>query len=53
MDRNMALEMVRVTEAAALASAASWGAGTATPRTRPPPEAMRQALADLHVTGGS
>jgi fructose-1,6-bisphosphatase II len=51
MDRNLALEVVRVTEAAALASARFMGRGDAEGADRAAVEAMRKAFADLSVRG--
>ena len=51
MDRNLALEVVRVTEAAALASARFMGLGDAGGAARAAVEAMRKAFADLSVRG--
>jgi fructose-1,6-bisphosphatase II len=51
MDRNLALEMVRVTEAAALASARLMGRGDAVGADRAAAEAMRRALGALAVRG--
>jgi fructose-1,6-bisphosphatase II len=51
MDHNIALEAVRVTEAAALASARLMGRGDAKGAERAAVEAMRKALDDLSVRG--
>ena len=51
MDRNLALEVVRVTEAAALASARFMGRGDEEGAERAAVEAMRRALNDLSVRG--
>ncbi|HYQ81887.1 MAG TPA: fructose-bisphosphatase class II, partial [Anaeromyxobacteraceae bacterium] len=51
MDRNLALEVVRVTEAAALASARLMGRGDRDGADRAAVEAMRQALGDIAMTG--
>ena len=51
MDRNLALEVVRVTEAAALASARHMGRGDAWAADRAGVEAMRKAFNDLGVRG--
>lgn len=51
MDRNMALEMVRVTEAAALASARLMGRGDRGAADQAAIDAMRQVLADVPVHG--
>jgi fructose-1,6-bisphosphatase II len=51
MDRNMALEMVRVTEAAALASARLMGRGDRNAADQAGLEAMRRVLADVPVQG--
>jgi fructose-1,6-bisphosphatase II len=51
MDRNLALEVVRVTEAAALATARTMGRGDAAGADRAAVEAMHRALADLEVDG--
>lgn len=51
MDRNMALEMVRVTEAAALASGRLMGRGDRNAADQAGLEAMRQVLADVPVRG--
>ncbi len=51
MDRNLALEMVRVTEAAALASARLMGRGDPDAADRAATEAMRRVLADVPVHG--
>jgi fructose-1,6-bisphosphatase II len=51
MDRNLALEAVRVTEAAALASARLMGRGDVEGADRAAVEAMRRALNDLAIDG--
>jgi fructose-1,6-bisphosphatase II len=51
MDRNLALEGVRITEAAALASARLMGRGDRFAADRAATEAMRGALGDLDVEG--
>jgi fructose-1,6-bisphosphatase II len=51
MDRNLALEVVRVTEAAALASARLMGRGDLQGADRAAVEAMRTAMDDLAVEG--
>ena len=51
MDRNLALEGVRITEAAALASARLMGRGDRGTADRAATEAMRRALGDLDVEG--
>jgi fructose-1,6-bisphosphatase II len=51
MDRNLALEVVRVTEAAALASARFMGRGDLEGADRAAVEAMRKAFNDLAITG--
>jgi fructose-1,6-bisphosphatase II len=51
MDRNLALEMVRVTEAAALASGRLMGRGDRDAADQAAIEAMRQVLADVPVHG--
>lgn len=51
MDRNMALEMVRVTEAAALASARLMGRGDRDAADHAAIDAMRRVLADVPVHG--
>jgi fructose-1,6-bisphosphatase II len=51
MDRNLALEMVRVTEAAALASARLMGRGDGSAADQAAIEAMRQVFADVPVDG--
>jgi fructose-1,6-bisphosphatase class II len=51
MDRNLALEVVRVTEAAALASARLMGRGDELGADRAAVEAMRKAFDDLGVRG--
>jgi fructose-1,6-bisphosphatase II len=51
MDRNLALEVVRVTEAAALASARLMGRGDLEGADRAEVEAMRKAFNDLAIEG--
>jgi fructose-1,6-bisphosphatase II len=51
MDRNLALEVVRVTEAAALASARFMGRGDLEGADRAAVEAMRKAFNDLAIVG--
>jgi fructose-1,6-bisphosphatase II len=51
MDRNLALEVVRVTEAAALASARLMGRGDLEGGDRAAVEAMRRAFDDLSIDG--
>lgn len=51
MDRNLALEVVRVTERAALASARLMGRGDRAAAARAAAEAMRRALAGLEIRG--
>jgi fructose-1,6-bisphosphatase II len=51
MDRNLALEVVRVTEAAALASARLMGRGDRNGADQAAVEAMRQAFNDIAVNG--
>ena len=51
MDRNMALEVVRVTEAAALASARLMGRGDRDAADQAATDALRRALADVPVHG--
>ncbi|RYZ71809.1 MAG: fructose-bisphosphatase class II, partial [Proteobacteria bacterium] len=51
MDRNYALEFVRVTEAAALASARCMGRGDEKEADHAAVEAMRQALASIQFDG--
>jgi fructose-1,6-bisphosphatase II len=51
VDRNLALEMVRVTEAAALASARLMGRGDRDAADQAALEAMRRVLADVPVHG--
>jgi len=51
MDRNLALEVVRVTEAAALASARLMGRGDEDGADRAAVEAMRRAFNDLAIDG--
>ncbi len=51
MDRNLALEVVRVTEAAALASARFMGRGDRSGADHAAIEAMRRALNDLAING--
>jgi len=49
MDRNLALEAVRVTEAAALASARKMGLGDATGADHAAVEAMRHAFDSMEI----
>jgi fructose-1,6-bisphosphatase II / sedoheptulose-1,7-bisphosphatase len=51
MDRNLALEVVRVTEAAALAAAAQVGRGDKVAADQVAVDAMRNALNSLHIRG--
>src|SRR6266404_6193847 len=51
MDRNQALEVVRVTEAAALAAARLMGRGDVAACDRAGAEAMRRAFASIAVRG--
>ena len=51
MDRNLALEVVRVTEAAALASARFMGRSDGEGADRAAVEAMRRAFRDIAVSG--
>ncbi len=51
MDRNLALELVRVTEAAALSAARWMGKGDATAADRAAVEAMRKAFASVEFDG--
>jgi fructose-1,6-bisphosphatase II len=51
MDRNLALEVVRVTEAAAIASARFMGRGDQPGADRAAAEAMRRAFRDIAVNG--
>lgn len=51
MDRNLALEVVRVTEAAALAASAEVGRGDEKAADRAAVDAMRDALNSLHIKG--
>src|SRR3954470_14961415 len=51
MDRNLALEVVRVTEAAALAASRFVGLGDRDNADRAATEAMRQTFGYLHVRG--
>ncbi len=51
MDRNLALEAVRVTEAAALASARLMGRGDIVATDRAGAEAMRKAFRSIAITG--
>jgi fructose-1,6-bisphosphatase II len=51
MDRNLALEVVRATEAAALASARLMGRGDRSAADQAAAVAMRQVLSDLAVNG--
>ena len=50
-DRNLALELVRVTEAAALAAARLVGRATRRPPTRPPSTRMRLMLETVRMDG--
>ncbi|BDG07719.1 class II fructose-bisphosphatase [Anaeromyxobacter paludicola] len=51
MDRNLALEVARITEAAALASARLMGRGDRNGADLAAVEAMRKAFNDLHIHG--
>jgi fructose-1,6-bisphosphatase II len=51
MDRNLALEVVRVTEAAALSAARFVGLGDRDGADRAATEAMRQTFESLHIQG--
>src|SRR5689334_22591663 len=51
MDRNLALEVVRVTEAAALAAARFVGLGDNEQADRAATEAMRETFESLHIDG--
>jgi fructose-1,6-bisphosphatase II / sedoheptulose-1,7-bisphosphatase len=51
MDRNVALEAVRVTEAAALAASREVGRGDEKQADRAAVDAMREALNSLHING--
>jgi hypothetical protein len=51
MDRNLALEVVRVTEAAALASARLMGRGDAAAVDRAAAQAMRRGFEAIHICG--
>jgi fructose-1,6-bisphosphatase II len=51
MDRNLALEVVRVTEAAALSAARYVGLGDHDGADRAATEAMRQTFESLHING--
>ncbi len=51
MDRNLALEVVRVTEAAALAAARYVGLGERNAADQAATEAMRRTFGDLHING--
>ncbi len=51
MDRNLALEMVRVTEAAALAAARVMGRGDNVAADQAAVDAMRRALNSIHFSG--
>src|SRR3989442_12905888 len=51
MDRNLALEVVRVTEAAALAAARYVGLGDRNAADLAATEAMRRTFGDLHING--
>src|SRR3979409_1696830 len=51
MDRNIGLEAVRLTEAAAMASARLMGRGDETPADRAAVDAMRKAFNELNIRG--
>jgi fructose-1,6-bisphosphatase II len=51
MDRNLALEVVRVTEAAALSAARFVGLGDNEAADRAATEAMRDTFGSMHITG--
>src|ERR671933_392363 len=51
MDRNLALEVVRVTEAAALAASRLMGRGDEKAADQAAVDAMRQALNSLNIDG--
>ena len=51
MDRNLALEVVRVTEAAALAATAQMGRGDEKAADQVAVDAMREALNELNIEG--
>ena len=51
MDRNLALEVVRVTEAAALAASRQMGRGDGIAADQAAVDAMRRALNSLHIDG--
>jgi fructose-1,6-bisphosphatase II / sedoheptulose-1,7-bisphosphatase len=51
MDRNLALELVRVTEAAALAASLQMGRGDEKAADQAAVDAMRNALNNLHIQG--
>ena len=51
MDRNLALELVRVTEAAALAASLLMGRGDEKAADQAAVDAMRNALNNLHING--
>jgi fructose-1,6-bisphosphatase/sedoheptulose 1,7-bisphosphatase-like protein len=51
MDRNLALEVVRITEAAALASARLMGRGDAKAADQAAVEAMRHAFDTMRIAG--
>ncbi|HEX2659110.1 MAG TPA: fructose-bisphosphatase class II, partial [Polyangia bacterium] len=51
MDRNLALEVVRVTEAAALAAARFVGLGDNDRADRAATEAMRETFESMHIDG--
>ncbi|HCU24104.1 MAG TPA: fructose-bisphosphatase class II, partial [Deltaproteobacteria bacterium] len=51
MDRNLALEMVRVTEAAALSCARLMGMGDANAADQAAVDAMRRALNSMSIEG--
>src|ERR1700733_2384681 len=51
MDRNLALELVRVTEAAALSASLQMGRGDEKAADQAAVDAMREALNSLHIDG--
>src|SRR6187401_2821549 len=51
MDRNLALEVVRVTEAAAISSARLMGRGTKNESDQAAVDAMRRAFDSLNIDG--
>ncbi len=51
MDRNLALEAVRVTEAAALAASRWMGRGDEKEADQAAVDAMRRAINSLHIEG--